>query len=235
MCLLQYTPRADAADRDYENWLRTIDNPFFNAIPGITLYENWKVHAPILGKPDYSYFDLMYLDGHAAIERVWSNPEVAEFAANWTRQWGKVANPSVDQAVNYHVVVCEEIAGPIVARRTPWCMFLPYVPRDDAAALGYDDYLRQIDNPFFNSDVVPEIVSDANWRKVSEPVGQEWWTDFDLMFVEGPEAVPGLFANPRASSFMADFVRNWGRLPNGTAEENFSGVLAHRVAGPTVR
>ena len=35
MCLLTYTPRADSASRGYDDWLRSIDNPFFNGIPGI--------------------------------------------------------------------------------------------------------------------------------------------------------------------------------------------------------
>jgi hypothetical protein len=111
-------------------------------------------------------------------------------------------------------------------------MFLPYVPRADAAARNYDEYLREIDNPFFNSDAVPEVVTDANWRKVRELVGTEWWTDFDLMFIEGPESVAGLFANPRAAAFMGEFVRNWGRVPDGPPEANFSGVLAELVAVP---
>lgn len=232
MCVLQYTPRADSADRGYEQWLRDVDNPFFNGVPGIVRYENWKVHAPLLGTPDYAYFDLMYLDGQAAIERVWSNPTVVEFAAEWTRKWGRVPDPAVDQAVNYRVTICEEIAGPIVPARTEWCLFLPYVPRADAAALGYDQYLREIDNPFFNSAVVPEVISDANWRKRTDVVGREWWTDFDLMMIESPEAASGLFANPRAAEFMAGFVKQWGRVPDGTAAENFSGVLAQLVAGP---
>jgi len=232
MCLLQYTPRAGAAEDGYDDWLRTVDNPFFNGVPGVVRYENWKVQAPLLGTPDYAYFDLMYVDGHAAIERVWSNPAVAEFAAEWTRRWGQVPDPTVDQAVNYRVTVCEEIAGPIVPQRTDWGLFFPYVPRADAAELGYDEYLREIDNPFFNSDVVPEVVSDANWRKIRNAVGHEWWTDFDLMLIESPEAANGLFANARATEFMAGFARQWGRVPEGTAADNFSGVLAKRVGAP---
>jgi hypothetical protein len=232
MCVLQYTPRADAASRGYDDWLRSVDNPFFNSVPGIALYENWKVHTPLLGTPDYTYFDLMYIDTAIGIEGVWSNPKVAAFAADWTRQWGKVADPNVDQSVNYTVTICEEIAGPIVPKRTNWCLFLPYVPRADALARGYDEYLREIDNPFFNSDVVPEVLSDANWRKRSCAVGNEWWTDFDLMFVENPAAANGLFANPRAAEFMAGFIREWCRFPEGTAADNFSGVLAELVAAP---
>jgi hypothetical protein len=232
MCLLQYTPRADSADRDYEPWLRAVDNPFFNGIPGIARYENWKVHTPILGQPDYTYFDLMYIESKEAIEKVWTNPELQEFAAEWTRLWGIVGDPTIDQAVNYHVSICEEIAGPIVPKRTEWALFFPYVRRDDAVERGYDAYLRDIDNPFFNSADVPEVVSDANWRKSSEVVGSEWWTDFDLMMIDGPEAATGLFANPKASDFIGGFIKQWGRVPEGGPADNFSGVLAELVASP---
>jgi hypothetical protein len=232
LVVLQYTPRADAASRGYEDWLRAVDNPFFNSVPGIVRYENWRVHAPLLGTPDYTHFDLMYVEDEAAVERVWSNPVVAEFAANWTRQWGRVSDPTVNQAVNYHVTVCREIAGPIVPRRTNWCLFLPYVPRADAAQRGYDEYLREVDNPFFNSAAVPEVISDANWRKVTDVIGQEWWTDFDLMFIEGPAAAQGLFGNPKAAEFMAGFIKAWGRQPELGAADNFSGVLGELVAAP---
>ena len=154
------------------------------------------------------------------------------FAADWTRQWGKDPDPTIDQAVNYHVSVCTEIAGPIVPQRTPWCLFLPYPPREDAAERGYDEYLREVDNPFFNSADVPELISDANWRKVSNAVGDEWWTDFDLMFIDGPAAAEGLFANPKAAEFMAGFIKAWCRHPEGTAADNFSGVIGELVAAP---
>ena len=232
MCVLTYTPRADAASRGYDDWLRAVDNPFFNSVPGITRYENWKVHTPILNEPHYAYFDLMYIDSREAVAKVWGNSGVHEFAREWTRQWGIVADPDSDQAVNYRIAVCEEIAGPIVPRRTEWCMFFPYVRRDDAVARGYDAYLREIDNPFFNSAAVPEVVSDANWRKVHDVVGAEPWTDFDLMVIDGPETPAAFFANPAAVEFVGGFVKEWGRVPDGMPADNFSGVLAELVASP---
>lgn len=232
MCLLTYTPRADAAERGYEDWLRAVDNPFFNSIPGIVRYENWKVHSPILNELSFAYFDLMYIDGRAGIDRVWGNQELIEFARNWTRLWGIVPDPDVDQSPNYHIVTCEEIAGPIVPRRTEWALFAPYVRRDDAAARDYHTYLREVDNPFFNSAAVPQVVSDANWQKTGEVVGSEWWSDFDLMFFDGPEQADEFFANPAATGFMAGFCKEWGRVPEGTPAENFSAALAELVASP---
>src|SRR5438477_577884 len=40
---LTYTLPEDALARGYENWLRDVDNPFFNAIPGVGRYENWRI------------------------------------------------------------------------------------------------------------------------------------------------------------------------------------------------
>ena len=42
LILLVYTPREDSNARGYEAWLQEIDNPFFNDIPGIRHYTNWK-------------------------------------------------------------------------------------------------------------------------------------------------------------------------------------------------
>lgn len=235
MSLLTYTPRADSAVRGYEDWLRAVDNPFFNGIPGIARYENWKVHSTILGSFPFTYFDLMYIESREAIQQVWTNPDLLEFAADWTRQWGIVGDPTVDQAVNYHVVICEEVAGPKDGRRSEWCMFFPYTRRADADARGYDEYLRTVDNPFFNSDAVPEVISDANWRKTEEVVGSEPFTDFDLMIVDGPDAPQRMFGNPKAAEFVAGYIREWGRVPDGGPGDNFSGLLGELVASPDKR
>ena len=232
MCLLTYTPRADAADRGYDDWLRSVDNPFFNGVPGIARYENWKVHANILNELPFTYFDLMYLEGHEAIEKVWTNQNLLDFAAEWTRLWGIVGDPTVDQAVNYRVHIFEEVAGPKVPTRTEWCLFFPYTRVPDAAARDYDTYLREVDNPFFNSDDVPEIISDANWTKVRNVVGGEDFTDFDLMIVDGPDAPQRMFGNPKAAEFVGGYIKQWGRNPNGTPADNFSGVVGELVASP---
>lgn len=232
MCLLQYTPRIDALEGGYHEWLKTVGNPFYNGVTGVVLYENWVVRDSILGDADYTHLDFMYVESRESVEQIWKHPDVVRFSADWSRMWGQTPDAEDDQSANYHMVVCEEIAGPKLPRRTDWCLFLPYVPRSDALSRNYDAYLREIDNPFFNSDIVPEVVSDANWRKTRDLVGSEWWTDLDLMMIESPEAASGLFTNAKAAEFMAGFIRDWGSAPGGGAADNFSGVLAELIAGP---
>jgi hypothetical protein len=43
---LTYTHRPHFAEKDYEGWLRTPDNPFFNGIGCNGRYENWKLVQP---------------------------------------------------------------------------------------------------------------------------------------------------------------------------------------------
>lgn len=59
MVFLPYTPRADADARGYDDWLREVDNPFFNAVPGIVHYSNWKV-VGLAKTAAFSHFDFMY-------------------------------------------------------------------------------------------------------------------------------------------------------------------------------
>jgi hypothetical protein len=98
MVFLPYTPRADSASRGYEQWLVDIDNPFFNRVPGILHYSNWRVTNSAPGH--FTHFDFMYLDP-ALADSVWTNPEVIAFAGSWTDQWG-IDPQSADLSVNYN-------------------------------------------------------------------------------------------------------------------------------------
>lgn len=119
MVFLPYTPRADAEARGYDEWLRRVDNPFFNSIPGIAHYSNWKVTG---GAPDsnwkvtggapagFTHFDFMYLDP-ALADQVWTNETLLDFAAGWTEQWGREPQ-ATDLSVNYHSYRLAKVSGP---------------------------------------------------------------------------------------------------------------------------
>ncbi|MDW8399869.1 MAG: hypothetical protein RMK90_15055 [Acetobacteraceae bacterium] len=88
MCiLLVYTLPETAMERGYEPWLRSTDNPFFNAIPGVHHYANWKL-APAPSGLGWSHFDLMALQRESDLERVWFNPELDAFRRGWIAKWG---------------------------------------------------------------------------------------------------------------------------------------------------
>lgn len=87
--LIVYTVSADADARGYEPWLGEVDNPFFNAIPGVGNYSNWKIETLLHGDPlPYSHFDFQGLDSEAALEPVWFNADLDEFRKEWIRLWG---------------------------------------------------------------------------------------------------------------------------------------------------
>ena len=58
MVFLAYTPRSDNVLRGYEDFLRKVDNPFFNAQPGVAHYSNWKFMKESAVNPGFSKRDL---------------------------------------------------------------------------------------------------------------------------------------------------------------------------------
>jgi hypothetical protein len=80
----------------------------------------------------------MHIESLDALEKVWGNERVKEFAAGWTEKWAEHPDAS-DMSVNYQVLFCSEVAAPPApGRSTDTLLFLPYTPRDDAQARGYD-------------------------------------------------------------------------------------------------
>src|SRR5215211_156419 len=63
---------------------------------GIKEYLNWKVTHDTVGEVGFPYFELFVLEDGADFETVFGTSEVAEFAANWVKRWGK--NPDGEAA-----------------------------------------------------------------------------------------------------------------------------------------
>jgi hypothetical protein len=85
---LTYTLPADAIARGYEPWLREVDNPFFNAIPGVGRYENWRIvrqQTPALG---YTHFDFMFVASVDALRQAWFDVRLDAFRTGWIAKWG---------------------------------------------------------------------------------------------------------------------------------------------------
>lgn len=106
MIFITYRIR-DGADTDgYDDWLRSIDNPFFNAIPGIKCYTNWKVYGSSMALP-FTHFDFLEIDGIDQLDSLWFNDELNTFRAEWVRLWGRGV-PDPDNEVCY---LCESDSG----------------------------------------------------------------------------------------------------------------------------
>jgi hypothetical protein len=114
MILLTYTPRADSVARGYEDWLRRVDNPFFNGVPGIVRYMNWKVVRQAGAAPGFGWFDFMLIENAVAADLIWKNPDVVKFTAGWRELWG-LGPQADDLSINAHVYLAQR-HGP---RRAP--------------------------------------------------------------------------------------------------------------------
>jgi hypothetical protein len=102
MLFLTYTPRSNSDERGYGPWLRKVDNPFFNSVPGIAHYTNWKVVKGGEGVIDWTYFDFLRIEDGVSLETVWGNKDLTEFAGNWTKIWGREPD-GADLSVNYQI------------------------------------------------------------------------------------------------------------------------------------
>jgi hypothetical protein len=112
LILLVYTPREDSNARGYEAWLQEIDNPFFNDIPGIRHYTNWKTTSAADCAFPYSHFDFMFLDSPDCKDAVWGNQDLMAFAQGWTDQWGRYPDATPENMhMNYQVYLCSSAMG----------------------------------------------------------------------------------------------------------------------------
>lgn len=126
MLLVPHTPREDALIRNYETWLREVDNPFFNSAPGIAHYANWRVCTPTPAVP-YTHVDFMRIATAETVADLAANTELSEFGANWNRTWGRYPEAEDDAAhLNGHLYLCRRLAG-----RRPTTRYVSYQPATD--------------------------------------------------------------------------------------------------------
>lgn len=127
--VLTYSPRDGAEHDGYSDWIRRVDNPFFNTVPGIVRYTNWRIVEGGGGVP-YGYFDILGLHDLASFEQVWLSEKVRAFTAGWRDKWG--ADPSTDSDQNSHVYLCERIS----AKGADWADHILFAPGATAAQAG---------------------------------------------------------------------------------------------------
>lgn len=86
---IAYAVGPTAEDNGYSEWLRKVDMPFFNGIPGTLHYANWRLRSLEVGEPTvWDYFDFQGLVSEDDLERVWFNPDLDQFRSEWLRLWG---------------------------------------------------------------------------------------------------------------------------------------------------
>jgi hypothetical protein len=178
MFLLPYHVRDDSDARGYDEWLRSMDNPFFNGQREITHYTNWKV-AEWLGQPyPFTHVDLMFVPDLETAPSIWVNEEIAAFARGWQDLWAP--DSSADLSLCVSILLCTEIVSTQGSSGT-----------------------RLLLTP----DLEGELQARRNasrWRVVEPTLGFAPFSTFDILYLDGEPpvgtrgAVCKLIASPDA-------------------------------------
>jgi hypothetical protein len=107
MILITYSIRAEAVASEYEDWVRRVDCPFFNAAPGIAQYVNWKVAGGRNVFAPHPYFDFLVMDGIESFDAVWLDSKLNAFRRKWRELWGVTALHDGAHAPTY---LCRRLA-----------------------------------------------------------------------------------------------------------------------------
>ncbi len=177
MFLLPYHVRDDADARGYDDWLRSTDNPFFNAQPEIVHYTNWKIARRLGLQGGYTHLDLMFVPSVESADTVWASEEIARFARGWQELWAP--DPSADLSCCVSILLCRQEEATAATVRTNRLLFTPGPP-----------------------GTLPAQANASRWRVAQTVVGGEDFEAFTIRYLDGePEpgatgAVCDLIASP---------------------------------------
>ena len=144
MLFVTYSIRDGSEEKGYDTWLRRVDNPFFNAQPGVFHYSNWKIAGGANPFEPRTHFDFLGMTGEESFDPVWNAPEFNRFRNVWRHLWGVA--PIADKAGNSQTYLCERTAK----AEMPWGEFSVLLPAPAGETLpGWDTWrvLRNIRGP----------------------------------------------------------------------------------------
>lgn len=108
MLFVTYALRDGSEARGYDDWLRRVDNPFFNAQPGVFHYSNWKLAAGPNPFAPRTHFDFLGMADEASLDPVLNGPDLNRFRDQWRALWGVA--PVADKEANSQAYLCERLA-----------------------------------------------------------------------------------------------------------------------------
>lgn len=109
-------------------------------------------------------------------------------------------------------------------------ILLTYDVRPGTDLEEYERWLREVDNPFFNSQ--PGIKKYVNWKVEDNKVNDTGFPYFDLFILEEGETYESIFNSPEIDRFSRNWDKLWGRDPEGGQLGNIKGATVSIVASP---
>ncbi|MFD9666301.1 hypothetical protein ACFWAY_32575 [Rhodococcus sp. NPDC059968] len=112
MLLATYNISKDRTEEDYDKFCREVDTPFYNSIPGVVRYSNWKVVEENLGSVGFKYIDFIVVEGDEPFKMFEDNQKIKDFIVKWEEQWAEFGTDEQYLGKNYQIVKLEEVAAP---------------------------------------------------------------------------------------------------------------------------
>ena len=127
-----YSPRDDAASRNYDDWLAAVDCPLFNSLNMVAGYYCWKVDrakgvrapAAICTDQPYTYFGFFGLNDESGFGTMMTDPKAEAHVPVWVSEWSSYPDTD-DMAENFFFSLAKRIhntSGP----RTGNVLVVPY-------------------------------------------------------------------------------------------------------------
>jgi len=175
MILITYRIRQGAEADGYDEWLRTVDNPFFNRFKAIAHYTNWKVAASTSPVP-FTHVDFLVIDNVEDLEMLWFNPDLDTFRKKWVEMWG-ITPPD---RINSNCHLCVEEEGGIGLPKNNHVLLLPAPanPVPDGASLWS---VRELVRKHY------VLGPNDSWR--TDALDEAFYKDFYLQYSDKPISI----------------------------------------------
>jgi hypothetical protein len=108
--------------------------------------------------------------------------------------------------------------------------FVTYTPVDDAEERGYDQWLVDVDNPFFNS--ADGCAGYTNWKVIDDAGVNPQFSYFDFFGMTGKDAVDKIWNDEGLSAFRREWRVKWGRDRDLGRTPNIPVNLCGRLGEP---
>ncbi|MDG2243302.1 MAG: hypothetical protein P8L66_07375 [Rhodospirillaceae bacterium] len=179
-----YSPRSDAAARNYDQWLADVDCPLFNGLDMVAGYYCWKVakakgnRAPCArgsGKP-YTYFGFFGLNDESGFEAMMSDPKAEAHVPVWVSQWSQHPD-AADMAENFFFSFARKTQA-TPGQMTETALLVPY-DRDTTESSGYESWSNNVSAV----SAFAETVRYESWVVERQLQGDYAPTGLDLFYL----------------------------------------------------
>ena len=107
---------------------------------------------------------------------------------------------------------------------------ITYTPRADSNDRGYEQWLIDVDNPFFNGS--PVCVRYTNWKVIDDAGLNPAFSHFDFFGMDDRDSADKVWSDEKLSEFRVEWRKLWGAADTLDPTANSHVNLCKRVGDP---